>query len=450
MTNIFDEFVRSLAARCFTVFVLGILLFGGEVKAEPVLLKDGITRTADGVLEEAAANWVNCARELPIPYLQTCRINEPDKVVTFRYGAEGSYFFYVFKSVKPIEITCWNNVLGDPNPGVPKFCDYTTGTVYGGLDGTDYREVAKEGEQFNVDVSARNVWVRFGFVGAAGGQWYYRTVNSKQKLTCNIAEMGQGFDPAPNIKKVCQVGPVVQEIQNAFKKCATEGATCTVTDRPVFVRYGIDDSWTQRLMRTPSSKPFACTNSQFGIDPARLKSKECWFSEYVPAPGATNVYGQWKQKQTCFGNACGSLSATVSRGVSTTDSWEKTDSYGQSITTKIESGELPILGGGKVSAEAGLTFSQTSSWSSASTTEIKNGFEVQCNFGSVSDTSFGEMWQFETISSSQCLDKITCSGSIEVLDYMCIVWKEIPKEMNPPVCLPGYCKNNACTECTYN
>ena len=178
MTNNFCKLIFSPVSRFLSIFLLGILILGNDVAAESVLLKDGITRTVDSVIKDSPSAWVNCAKELQtIPGLeQKCHINEPNKLVTLRYGAEGSYFFYVFKSVKPIEIGCGNITLGDSSPGVQKYCDYTTGTVYSGLDATGYREVAKEGEQFTVTTPAASVWVRLGMVRPAGGQGYYRLV----------------------------------------------------------------------------------------------------------------------------------------------------------------------------------------------------------------------------------------------------------------------------------
>lgn len=96
----------------------------------------------------------------------------------------------------------------------------------------------------------------------ASGRYVLREV--RRDFSCTNTEFG--VDPAPNVRKQCELVPLDGE----WIACADEGASCEVRKKSV-VRYGVDGRYEYRLLRGVVE----CSNAAFGVDPAPNKVKRC-------------------------------------------------------------------------------------------------------------------------------------------------------------------------------
>lgn len=115
--------------------------------------------------------------------------------------------------------------------------------------------------------------VRFGW----GMVWVESTLPSG--ADCSIATFG--YDPVPNVQKVCEcTSGAAQSMQHRselgveWSHCAVEGEDCTCPSGTV--RFGTGTRWISSKFDS-SRHRVQCSVADFhGLDPAKGASKECW------------------------------------------------------------------------------------------------------------------------------------------------------------------------------
>ncbi|GAA6179830.1 hypothetical protein NBRC116594_12680 [Shimia sp. NS0008-38b] len=372
--------------------------------------------------------WVQCVNEG-----SDCKPGT-SSLVTTRYGTEGTYYFYVTENVE--KIPCKNSVNGDPKQGSDKSCQYTVENVLGAPDSTaSWNKAATEGESFTYAPTGDH-WVRYG----TKGHYVYAIIQGGniQSMPCSNSYFG--IDPIKE-NKSCDVGPEYTQGSEGFTECAKEGQSCQPNAATtLLIRYGTKDGWDTRFYRSGDGS-FPCSNTFFGYDPIH-KDKSCLFEEITPTSVITE--GEWKQVGSCSGNACDNLSKSITYGTSKTSQWSTTSEWGVTVTESMEAG-FGIKGVGvKVTASVAASFSQSLGFQEALTTSQSETLSATCD---LSGSTTGLMYQFLTGTVSSCVESGHCTGDTLTADYACIA--NPPNNYPGPQCVPGYCSDELCLQCSY-
>lgn len=260
--------VNFVLSVCFSLMAASLMFFGlGGVNARA----DTSDAFLQGMIKPPeepkvfSPIWIPCAYEGGF-----CRFENSAGITTIRYSGDVGFVYMVVKDLAGIPC---NNFFADPQIGIGKQCQYTKVPVfkYMGIDGY-FVDVAVEGQKFHVRQGPNAmVWVRYG----QGQNWFYNIIEGggAQVMTCDNNSFGRGFDPVPGVRKNCQYGHIVQEVQMPWKVCATEDQVCDLGQPVSIVKYGVGTMFYNTIIRNPS---LPCSNKTFG-DPVPGRTKFCSF-----------------------------------------------------------------------------------------------------------------------------------------------------------------------------
>lgn len=118
--------------------------------------------------------------------------------------------------------------------------------------------------------------VRFGW----GKQWV-EAGDVEEGAPCSAASFGA--DPAPHIRKVCEcIRGERDELGFRWRRCASEGQTCSCQGDGTVVRFGFGARWVASHSREDVSARNCSAKSFRGENPAIGSTKECWCGERLP------------------------------------------------------------------------------------------------------------------------------------------------------------------------
>ncbi len=401
----------------------GLFLIGQTLTAQS---QESVTFTATA--DSTSPIWVQCVDEG-----SDCKPGTAD-LITTRYGADGTYFFYITENVE--KVPCKNSVNGDPSQGTDKSCQYTTDNVLDAPDSSaSWTKAADEGDKFTHS-QIGYYWIRYG----TDGHYVYSMIEGDSSQTVECSNNYFGIDPIHE-DKACYVGPEYTKGTTGFAECAKEGQTCQPNaSTTILLRYGTDDGWDTRFYRSADGS-YPCSNTFFGYDPIH-EDKACYFQEIKPTSVATE--GVWQQVGSCSGDSCASLTKSITFGTSKTSQWSTTTQWGITVTESMQAG-FSIRGvGASVTASVAASFSESIGFQDALTTSQSETLTATCD---LSQSSTGLMYQFRTDTASTCVEDGTCTGNTLTSDYACIA--DPPPGYAGPQCVPGYCADSLCTQCTY-
>lgn len=135
------------------------------------------------------------------------------------------------------------------------------------LSGNQWEQIADEVSdttQIFFEIQLKYYLMAYGF----DSKWAIKLV--RNSFTCSNDFFGE--DPYSGKVKGCF------RLKNyvAFKECASEGATCTMSETGnKLVRYGYDDTYNYAY-KVYSSNSVSCSKTVFG-DPVNGKKKKCWY-----------------------------------------------------------------------------------------------------------------------------------------------------------------------------
>lgn len=98
-----------------------------------------------------------------------------------------------------------------------------------------------------------------------------------------------------------------------------------------------------------------------------------------------------------------------------------------------------------MSSSISQEYSQSAAFTSALEHSVTNSYTAQCDPNGEYDSR--ALWQFSTRTVESCLENGSCNGSTFTAEYLCV--GDAPGDYKGPTCLPGYCANQLCTQCTY-
>jgi hypothetical protein len=379
-----------------------------------------------------AANWIPCGSERG-----TGRCDIPSGVrAVIRYGSDPKPGYasngYYYWGTEGIASSPCNNFNGDPAEGIHKECAYTTDVSMLSPTGA-YRFCANE--RGSCYVGTTPVWVRYG----APGRWY-------ETIQTGVIACDNGFfnyDPASGQAKRCEVGGPVVVAESAWRGCASESSRCTPGSGAsptygVLLRYGFGSNWTYRVAKDLTN--LSCSNDGFSRDPYYGQHKSC---EYVSLDAKALTMGVWDLRVSC--ENCASSNFTVNWGTDYNTTRQTTQEWSTTVTESMEGG-FDIKGvSASVSVSVSQSYAHSSSFSTSVSTNYGQSVSVTCGTGSGRDNIW--LYQFRTSTDSPCLASGACSGNTFTTQTFCA--------LNPPVgyrgpqCLPGYCADALCTQCSY-
>lgn len=413
--------------RIFRFFLTSTLLLGALTLALPDSARAADRFTRMAVQAEAAGpQWVNCANEG-----QKCSPGTSE-LVTVRYGLGADFTYFITEGVS--QVPC-SNFWGDPSRGNTKGCAFIKKNLLGVAAGSTFQKVANEGKSFTNSGSAPN-WARYGI----NGKWVYTVIDSGQKMACTNSYFG--FDPVKGTTKVCEMGGPFELGYESLDECATENQTCDVRSGDVVgIRYGTESSYDFRFVHRGDAK-IPCENNYFGVDPIH-KTKRCYYQPIEPKDVET--VGKWTKIISCDGKDC-PITHNISVGTTKTNTWSTTSTWGITVTTSMEAGITIVPVNAKVSSSISTSYSQSFGFTSALSQSITQTYTAQCDPSGAYNSR--ALWQFSTQTVESCFENGQCSGSTFTAEYLCV--GDAPGDYKGPACLPGYCANELCTQCTYD
>lgn len=409
-----------------------------------------------------AGGWSSCGSENS----GQCKGLEGQPTV-LRYGddSKGDYFYYYFEGFDSVSCQNWG---GDVKAHVNKSCKSINSpdmhTLPGPINASvaySWTKCASEGgkctipsvisESTNGPIAQPDdlVWVRYGYKD----RWIYFINDTSFNCSTDIA---YGYDPYPGKTKACYYAPAqapfntINTTQFPANKCAAEGENCSlgedghdVSQKLILARYGYGDTYTYRIA---SANGFNCSNKTFYNDPVHHKEKTC---QYVELPSRSGpLTAQWKfvDRFICGGSGCSDAFA-VSYGTTKSNSLATTKSWSESFSESINEGFSLEGVGVKVSATLAKTWSQSDTVTNTLSTSEMETTTLTCNTSQKpTSESIIDIYQFTASADQYCLSGSTCTGAMQPQTVVCAL--DPDDDYQGPVCLPGYCANDTCTECT--
>jgi uncharacterized protein (DUF1800 family)/CTP-dependent riboflavin kinase len=218
--------------------------------------------TGDAVAQATAVTWTKVADEYQTFYISGTQ--------TVRFGSGTSW---VEKSVSGYA-QCVSKVFGsDPAPGIKKQCEVASGTQTTSTStATDSGSWTKVADEFQTFYISGTKTVRYG----SGSSWVQKSISGYAQCVSKVF----GSDPAPGIKKQCQVDSSITATTTTTQPTTSTGETWTkVADEfQTFyisgartIRFGSGTSWVQKSITGYAQ----CVKTTFGSDPIPGVKKQC-------------------------------------------------------------------------------------------------------------------------------------------------------------------------------
>ena len=442
-------FIRRSAVIFAGCLVLAAMTLGDAQGDEDTAALEAAAPKAD-VGQTGPVNWVPCADE---PH--NCNFEDPRHLHIVRYGVNGSYFFFAVKGVASVPCTF---IVGNPTPP-HKRCEYTKSPIFEGLQqdenfGNHMKESQRLRYMLDFDQAAL-YWIRYG----DGERWIYDMVGGRQWFKCNNQARSGDWDPHSGKPKFCQNGPKVKELAGSFTRCAAgENNPCTIGPGPALIRYGLEDGFTdpdqdltgsEYVTRVVRSKTINCSLDTFRYDPAKGKAKFCDIAPFGAPAASTSTTGYWDRQPLCFGNGCTNHHWEVDYGTSHTDSWSDKKQWGVTVQASIKS-DVKVFGSGtEVTGSIAGEFAASSEFTNALGRSVKKVDSQDCFTNGVKDGYAGVAYAFRTQTTLTCLSEGVCEGSTYMPNLICYSYPLASGTPPPPKCLPGYCADPYCQQCSY-